>query len=244
MSNKEPHRYPSRVKKKKNRSNTILNGMIGLVFMLILITGAFIFLGNDKEKTKEPETVQISTETEEQTSEADNNTEGTNGAEKTNGTDEADNASENSGSEENTDVADEKEMDEENATEEKEQKEGTVIGGTITHKASNDPIVEETVINTSWEPVKTSQKGEHVSVYEKNSVDWKEKVNAISYATGLKEDNMYIMRLQNGGSPQKSIGVVQSKDQKEKYRVHLEWVDGKGWKPVKMDILKTLEGAY
>ncbi|TWT09064.1 YrrS family protein [Planomicrobium sp. CPCC 101079] len=242
MSNNEPSRYPSRLKKKKNRSNAILNGMIGLVFVLILITGAFIFLGNNKENAQELETVQITTESDEQASEEDS------------GTEEADAEKEATDPEQEQPESASEESEEENAVEndeneadknsETEQKEGTVIGGTITSKASNDPIVEETVINTSWEPVKTSQKGDHVSVYEKDSVDWKEKVSAISYATGLQEDNMYIMRIQNGGGPQKSIGVVQSKDQQEKYRVYLEWVDGKGWKPVKMDILNTLEGAY
>ncbi|TWT26217.1 DUF1510 family protein [Planomicrobium sp. CPCC 101110] len=241
MSNNEPPRYPSRLKKKKNRSNAILNGMIGLVFALILITGAFIFLGSGNEETQELETVQIKTESEEQASDTDNAAEEAN-ATAGNGEEQAqpDSAAEESDEGDSAENSG-KESDEETGAEEKE---GTVIGGTITSAASSDPIVEETVINTSWEPVKTSQKGDHVSVYEKDSVDWKEKVEAISYATGLKADNMYIMRIQNGGGPQKSIGVVQSKDQEEKYRVHLEWVDGKGWKPVKMDILKTLEGAY
>jgi hypothetical protein len=129
--------------------------------------------------------------------------------------------------------------------EEEKEKEGSVTkGGTITREDSSDPIVEETVINTSWEPVGTKQKGDHVSVYQKDSVDWNEKVNAVAYATGLDANNMYVMMIKNGGGPQKSIATVQSKDESEKYRVHMEWVDGEGWKPVKMDVLKTLEGAY
>jgi type IV secretory pathway VirB10-like protein len=246
MSN-EPERYPSRLKKKKkNRSNSILNIMIGLVFALILITGAFIFLGNDKESAQEPETVQITTETEEQASGSESSDEEADETEAAaNEADQPKNDSEDNEADADDEAkAAESDQKEEKQKEEK-QKEGKVtVGGTITREESNDPIVEETVINTSWEPVGTAQKGDHVSVYDKNSVDWKEKVAAISYATGLKEDNMYIMRLQNGGGPQKSIGVIQSKNQKEKYRVHLEWVDGEGWKPVKMDILKTLEGAY
>ncbi|MDN7240405.1 YrrS family protein [Planococcus sp. N028] len=240
MSTNDPQRYPSRLKKKKNRSNSILNGMIGLVFALIVITGAFIFLGDDNEKAQELETVQITTDSDEQASETDNGNEETNDADKA---EQSEDASGKAEDEEKAAEDKEKEADEEKDKEKDE--EGTVtVGGTITRAESKDPIVEETVINTSWEPVKTTQKGEHVSVYDKGSVDWKEKVKAITYATGLKEDNMYIMRLQNGGGPQKSVGVVQSKDQKEKYRVHLEWIDGEGWKPVKMDILKTLEGAY
>lgn len=238
MSNEEK-RYPSRLKK-KNRSNSILNMMIGLVFTLILITGAFIFLDNGDDSAQQPETVEIATDTEQQTSEEDSST-----------TEESVNEEENADSEAEAEEAQEQADKEDEASKEQEEskteetEEGTVtVGGTITREESNDPIVEETVINTSWEPVGTSQSGDHVSVYQKGSVDWNEKIQAISYATGLSEDNMYIMMIKNGGGPQKSIGVVQSKDESQKYRVHLEWVDSEGWKPVKMDVLKTLEGAY
>lgn len=238
MSNEEKP-YPSRLKK-KNRSNSILNMMIGLVFTLILITGAFIFLDNGEENAAEPEKVEIASDTEQQTSEEDTNaTEDETETDETTGTDtEADSETDAA-----TDDAEAEATEEDSKAEETE--EGTVtVGGKITREESNDPIVEETVINTSWEPVGTSQSGNHVSVYDKGSVDWNEKIKAISYATGLGEGNMYIMMIKNGGGPQKSIGVVQSKDQSQKYRVHLEWVDSEGWKPVKMDVLKTLDGAY
>ena len=75
-------------------------------------------------------------------------------------------------------------------------------------------------------------------------MDWTEKLNAIAYTTGLSADKMIVWRIQNGGDPQKSIGVVSSKNKKDKYRVYLQWVDGEGWKPEKMETLKTLDGAY
>lgn len=225
----EQRPYPSRLNKRnRNRSNSILNMMIGLVFALILITGAFIFLDGGNDETHQPESVQIASGSEEQTNPVDN------GEENNTGTSENDAESQvdplqDSASEEQTDT---------------NEAEDVTVGGTITREESKDPIVEETVINTSWEPIGTSQTGKHVSVYEKGTVDWQEKVSAISYATGLAEDDMYVMMIQNGGGPQKSIGTVTSKDQSKKYRVHLEWVDGEGWKPTKMDVLRTLEGAY
>lgn len=231
MANEEK-RYPSRLNNKKNRSNSILNMMIGLVFTLILITAGFIFLDSGEESVQEPESVKIASESEEQLPAED--PEGGEEAPAEDGSDQTEEADKN----------EEAPADEEEEPAE-ETKEGTVtVGGTITREDSSDPIVEETVINTSWEPVGTTQKGEHVSVYQKGSPDWNEKIKAISYATGLAEDNMYIMMVKNGGGPQKSIGVVQSKDESQKYRVHLEWIDGKGWAPVKMDVLKTLKGAY
>lgn len=243
--------YPSRVNKKKSSSTTnkMLNVMIGLVFALILIVGAFIFLGqNDgSENTQEPESVQISTETDNEASEEDNGEEQAESTEETTKDEEAsDEEQKDEESQEPTDAEKDKEEDKDKEAEKDKEKaeEGTVTGGTITRQESNDPIVKETIINTSWEPVGTKQSGEHVSVYDTNSVDWQEKIDAITYATGLAEKDMYIMHIGNGGSPQKSIGTVQSKDMSKKYRVHLEWVEKGGWKPVKMDILNTVEGAY
>lgn len=242
MSNEEKQ-YPSRLKKKKNRSNSILNIMIGLVFALILIIGVSMLFSGGDDQAQDPEAVTISPETEDQTSGS--------------GDSEGESADTEEQPEEDAEASDEEKAAAEKAEEEKaekeaeeakkaeEEKEGSVTkGGTITREDSSDPIVEETVINTSWEPVGTKQKGDHVSVYQKDSVDWNEKVNAVSYATGLDANNMYVMMIKNGGGPQKSIATVQSKDESEKYRVHMEWVDGEGWKPVKMDVLKTLEGAY
>lgn len=223
MANQEK-RYPSRMNK-KNRSNSVLNMMIGLVFTLILITAAFIFLDKEEGSIEQPESVKIAPDTE-QASEED-------GAAEEPQDDSAD-----------AKDSEEPEVSEEAPAEPEETEEGTVTGGTITKEDSNDPIVEETIVNTSWEPVGTSQKGDHVSVYQKGSADWNEKIKAISYATGLAEDDMYVMMIKNGGGPQKSIGVVQSKDQSKKYRVHMQWVDGEGWNPVKLDVLKTLKGAY
>ncbi|ALS78935.1 DUF1510 family protein [Planococcus kocurii] len=223
--NNEEKPYPSRLKKKKNRSNSILNILIGLVFALILIIGVSMLFGGGNEQAQDPDQVASSPEIDEQTS----------GTEDSEGTEET--AKEKEAAEKEKEAA-------KKAEEEKEKEESAIKGGTITREDSSDPIVEETVINTSWEPIGTKQKGDHVSVYQKNSADWNEKVQAVSYATGLDPNNMYVMMIKNGGGPQKSIATVQSKDESEKYRVHMEWVDGEGWKPVKMDVLKTLKGAY
>ncbi|MFD1030546.1 YrrS family protein [Metaplanococcus flavidus] len=249
--------YPSRVNKKNQSStNSMLNVMIGLVFALILIVGAFIFLGqmDDTDNAQEPESVQISTDTDDEASDgiSDEEEQTDNTEDQTESPEQEDQASEDEQSdepaEEESEPATEDEENEEDkdteTAEENDEEQGSVTGGTITRQESNDPVVKESIINTSWEPVGTSQSGDHVSVYDTNSVDWQEKVKAITYATGLAEDEMYIMHIGNGGGPQKSVGTVQSKDKSKKYRVHLEWVETEGWKPVKMDILNTVEGAY
>lgn len=246
MTNEEKP-YPSRLKKKKNRSNSILNIMIGLVFALILIIGVSMLFSGGDDQAQDPEAVTISPETEDQTSGAGDSEDGSAGPEEEPEEDAEASDEEKAAEKKAAEEKAEKEKAEKEAAEKKaeEEKEGTVTkGGTITREDSSDPIVEESVINTSWEPVGTKQKGDHVSVYQKDSVDWNEKVSAVAYATGLDANNMYVMMIKNGGGPQKSIATVQSKDESEKYRVHMEWVDGKGWKPVKLDVLKTLEGAY
>src|SRR5699024_3718415 len=105
-------------------------------------------------------------------------------------------------------------------------------------KETSSDSGKKAIVNPDWKPVGTKQTGEHVSKYDGQSDDWNEKKKAISYATGLSEDQLYFDRIQNGGSPQKSEGIVRSKDNSKKYKVYLEWVDGQGWKPVKMDVLK------
>ena len=116
--------------------------------------------------------------------------------------------------------------------------------GVITYKSPDDKVIAETIIDTGWEPIGTKQSGEHVSLYDGKSDDWHEKIEAISYATGLPKDDMIILKVKNGGNPQKSVGIVSSKDGTGKYRVYLDWVDDKGWQPVKMDILITLDFDY
>ena len=231
MANEEKP-YPSRLNKNKNnknRSNSILNIMIALVFTLVVIIGATLLFGGGDSAN--PESSETAPETESQTS-GDDDTQVT--------AEENDlEAKEKAEEEAKAEEAAKKEAEEKEKEEEEETK-----GGTITREESNDPIVSETIVNTSWEPIGTSQTGDHVSSYQKNSVDWNEKIEAVTYATGLSQNDMYVMMVQNGGGPQKSIATVQSKDQSEKYRVYLEWVDGEGWKPEKMDVLKTLDGAY
>ncbi len=244
-------RYTSRSNRpnKPNRTNKILNALIGLVIVLIVITGGIIFLGNDEAdqaNSKDSES-QVSKVQDESTPgatgvpEADDPTEDVGSKEIESDEEDAEKAKEDEAK------AEEAAKAKEEAAKEKEKettKEDSATGGTVTSTPTDDPIVAERVVNTAWKPVGTSQTGEHASVYSEGHVDWNEKINAIAYTTGLSADNMIVWIIQNGGGPQKSIGVVSSKNKEEKYRVYLQWVDGQGWKPEKMETLKTLDGAY
>ncbi|WP_075618153.1 YrrS family protein [Paenisporosarcina indica] len=228
-------RYTSRSNRpKKPNMNKLLNILIGVVVILIVITAGIIFFGNDEKEQAESknntEETALKNESTENDSESAQDTDTESKPE--------------IGSEEIASEDENAEGTTEDESEEESSEEGSTTGGSVTSSPSDDPVVSDTIANTAWEPVGTSQTGEHVSIYSKNHVDWNEKVKALAYATGLSSDNMIVWHLGNGGSPQKSIGTVSSKNKEEKYRVYLHWVDGEGWRPEKMDTLKTLDGAY
>jgi flagellar basal body-associated protein FliL len=235
MAEREPDF--SRVERKKGRNrNKVLNIMIAVVVLLIVIASASIFLGNgnddsagDKEPGNTGETANDVTLNDEESDDGQD--------------DDRDKAVEdgNSATDENKSNP---ESTKENGKAEETNKENSEESGSINYVSSDDDIIAETVIDTAWKPVGTTQTGEHVSLYDGVSADWNEKKQALSYATGLPQDSMIFLKIKNGGDPQKSIGIVSSRDSVQKYRVYLEWVDGEGWKPVKMDKLTTLDFEY
>lgn len=210
---------------KKKRANLLINSLLGIVGLLIIITLVNLLSSNDQETASDTESQQTQ---EQQPAEDEGQQEV-----------ESEDLAESESTEE--DQAEETEVQETEASD-TEASEGADKEETedITTQPSDDPKVKETIINNAWQPIGTSQTGNHVSSYEKGTADWNEKLQALQYATGLSPDNMITIFLGNGGSPQKAIGTVTSNDQSEKYRVYLEWVDGEGWKPTKMDVLNEL----
>jgi cytoskeletal protein RodZ len=119
--------------------------------------------------------------------------------------------------EENTDASEESDKEETETNEEEEAQSESPEGG-----GPEGP----------WEPIGTSQTEPHQKSYDDQSQDWKEMVQALSYATNIPEDEMTIFWLGNGGGPELSKGTVQSKVEKVKYDVELQWIPEKGWQPI------------
>ncbi len=204
-------------KTKRKKSNVILNVLIGIVLLLIIVVVWNIVNDDENNSGSQLETTKPETEKEDlELVEEDKLT-----------TEEIEEETE-------TDSSSEAQEDAE------ETPETALTEELITTEESTDPNVLSVEIDNNWQPIGTSQSGEHVSSYDRNSIDWKEKEQALAYATKLDPSNMIINFLGNGGSPQKSVGTVTSKDQKEIYRVYLEWIEGQGWKPMKKEILKSL----
>lgn len=233
----------SRVNRKKmrNRSNRLLNIMIGLVVLLILIVGTSIIVGNNDDEGKEnaseekvlDETGSSADEPQQEEDDSISDSEEEEGSNQ-HGDAEGDDAGESSVPSKEADGT----ADSEDGAKDDEKP------GIVTSVPDNDEIIKETVINPAWQPIGTDQTGEHVSKYEAESIDYIEKKKAIAYATGFSEDELFYKRVKNGGGPQNSIGIVTTKDGSKIFRVYIEWVDGKGWKPVSMDVLKTLDFEY
>lgn len=206
--------------KKKQKKDRILNGLIIFVLILIFIVARNIFFGNGSEKASNVEQTENPTE---QIAEEEEKGENTPRAEEQDGTD--------------GDKEDEQEENEASNGNEEHSPEGEEV---VTEGGSS-PNVIKTIVNPAWEPVGTEQTGEHSNNYDMNGIDWKEMVKAISYAIGLDEQEFKIYWLGNNGH-NKSVGTVYNvNDKDEIYRVYIEWVDGKGWKPTKVEMLAKLE---
>jgi cytoskeletal protein RodZ len=220
MMQDDYHQSRFNQRSKRRKTNLILNGLIGIVLVLIIVVSGVIFWGNDDKATtvkEQEQSVEASNEANEGEESSKEETEGSDSE-----TDEEDSSTESSSSNE--------ESSEEASSSDNEE--------AIVTEGGADSNVVRTIVNPNWEPIGTSQTGEHTNVY--SGVDWDEMVSAIEYATGLSEDNMTIKFLGNDGH-NKSKGTVFSKDRTQIYRVSIEWVDGQGWKPTLVEELASIE---
>ncbi|MER1986062.1 MAG: YrrS family protein [Solibacillus sp.] len=109
---------------------------------------------------------------------------------------------------------------------------------------TDDPVVEEIQTNEAWSVHPTEQTGPHTSTFQKGHIDYEEKLAAIFSVTDLVQEESFVKSVKNNGSASSAIAVVTSKDGSKMYRVSIEWIGETGWKPVKLEVLKTLAGAY
>ncbi|MBN8200638.1 YrrS family protein [Bacillus sp. NTK034] len=221
--NSRESRFGKREKRKK--TNVILNSLIALVIILIIFVSAKIFFGgnNDQALPADEQTASENNSKQNEKSEDNQNKE----------------AEEDKDNVDKDSEEDEKEAEENEADENEEEEESDEAKEQVVTEGGSAPDVEKTIENPAWKPVGTSQSGEHTAVYDQNSADWQEMLNAITYATGVDQGNMTVWFLGNNG-PNSSVGTISTKDQSEKYRVYIDWVDGEGWKPSKVEVLNEI----
>ncbi|RID85223.1 DUF1510 family protein [Peribacillus asahii] len=202
---------------KKRKINKFYNIAITIVSLLIVIVAITIFTNNDVEPvSKEQEKTTPKEEVKESKSEPESKDKEKDETEEAVTEEEAEEAEEESESEE-------------------EQADGVKLEQI---EGSGDANVLNTYTSEDWQPVGTEQTGPHTTSFEKGSKDWNEMTKAIAYGAGLDEGSMRLWWLKNGGSPTTAIGTVSEGDNPQAYRVYIEWVDGAGWKPVKVEELK------
>ncbi|MGE7587327.1 YrrS family protein [Peribacillus sp. NPDC101480] len=221
----------------KRKVNKIYNIAITIVSILIVIVAVTIFLSDDGTETKKATTEP------KQIADTDSGKVADKPAGKKEETD----------SEKEDAVGDSEATTEEDAEEDskatEEDSEEKAEDGADPEKAGDADLVEvegsgdgnvaATYKSEGWKPVGTEQSGEHTTRFDKGSVDWNEMSKAIASGAGIDEGSMKLWWLQNGGSSNTAIGTVSEGDNPKTFRVYIEWVDGSGWKPVKVEELKT-----
>ncbi|WP_336864775.1 YrrS family protein [Peribacillus frigoritolerans] len=221
----------------KRKVNKIYNIAITIVSILIVIVAVSIFLSDDgtdsKKATTEPKQV---AETEK-----GKVVDKPSGKEEETDSEKEDAVGDSEATEEDAEKEDSKatEEDAEEKAEDDANPEKAGDAELVEVEGSGDGNVASTYTSESWKPVGTEQSGEHTTSFEKGSVDWNEMSKAIASGAGIDEGSMKLWWLQNGGSPTTAIGTVSEGDNPKTFRVYIEWVDGSGWKPVKVEELKT-----
>ena len=196
---------------KKKKANTVLNILIGAVFVAIIFLGSQLFFGkgnNTEQASTEQEPTKIETEVEENEEENVEPTE---------------------------EPKEEEALPEEDVTEDPVEEEPVAEEENVVEENTTDAQVKQVITNSSWAPVGTTQSEPHTSVYDSSHVDWAEKIKAINYALGKSESDYTLWFLGNGGDAHSAIARVTVKGTSEHYRVYLQWVTNQGWKPVKME---------
>lgn len=201
----------------------VLNILIGIVVVLILVVASSLLIFNrpPKDVANEPSKTAPASSENKQNSEEDVKDQ------KKDTSDDADAKKDDS--------SDKK--DDTKKTDEEEPNKDALKDATETDGGKTSDV-DKTYENDNWEPVGTEQSGSHTATYDANSKDWKEMIKAMSYATGISEDQMTVIWLGNNGGPQDAKGTIRDKSTGERYRVEITWVDEKGWKPVKVEKLK------
>ncbi|MFS0765053.1 YrrS family protein [Peribacillus phoenicis] len=220
----------------KRKVNKIYNIAITIVSILIVIVAVTIFLSDDGTETKKATTEP------KQIADTDSGKVADKPAGKKEETDsEKEDAVGDSEAKEEDSEEDSKatEEDSEEKAEDGADPEKAGDAELVEVEGSGDGNVAATYTSEGWEPVGTEQSGEHTTSFDKDSVDWNEMSKAIATGAGIDEGSMRIWWLQNGGSPNTAIGTVSEGDSPKTFRVYIEWVDGSGWKPVKVEELKT-----
>jgi cytoskeletal protein RodZ len=204
----------SNYRAKRKKTNLVLNGLIGIVILLIAVVSFSIFSGNDKTSAKKD--VQTA---------AEKTQSGKQSAPKI---------------KEDTKASTEKtstKNSSNNDSVKKNQESDTARSSTQDNQTNSDQL--QTVDSPDSSTTTTApagSSGQHVTSYDSSSQDWQEMLQTMSSATGIDQGNMTVWFLGSDRStPGGSVGTISAKDNKgQKYKVYLQW-DGQGYKATRVE---------
>ncbi|QSS99045.1 DUF1510 family protein [Pontibacillus sp. ALD_SL1] len=129
------------------------------------------------------------------------------------------------------------------STEDSEEQEGTEEETVDSDEYIEIPSVtkEDNVIEVyqdKWQAIQTEQEGKHVATFDDTTQDWNEMLDSIYLGSGLSKDNSTLWMVHNGGDNQTAVATISDKADQKTYRVYTAWVEGKGWKPMKVEVIK------
>ncbi|MEI4620177.1 DUF1510 family protein [Bacillus pfraonensis] len=107
----------------------------------------------------------------------------------------------------------------------------------VTNKNQLDKNTDQTEQNKQWEPIGTEQGTKPAMQFKEGTTDWNEMKKAISYAVNVPESQLIYDFIGNNGT-NKAYGNVRDKQSNKKYKVYIDWVENKGWKPVSVQAIK------
>ncbi|MFF2497458.1 YrrS family protein [Peribacillus sp. NPDC058075] len=221
----------------KRKVNKIYNIAITIVSILIVIVAVTIFLSDDGTETKKATTEpkQIADTDSGKVADKPAGKKEETDSEKEDAVGDSEATTEEDAEEDSKATVE----DSEEKAEDGEDPEKAGEADLVEVEGSSDGNVAATYKSEGWKPVGTEQSGKHTTSFDKGSVDWNEMSKALASGAGIDEGSMKLWWLQNGGSPNTAIGTVSEGDNPKTFRVYIEWVDGSGWKPVKVEELKT-----
>ncbi len=216
------------MKTKKRKINRIYNILLGIVIVLIFIVGGSIFLGgSNEEASTADDKKKAESETEEKSTKQETAT-----------TTVEEEETESTESETDSDSETEETATETEEVAEEETDLSTTDPNAKVEVEGSGDNVRTAYTNDSWKPVGTAQTGEHSADFTKDGTDWTEMEKAIMYGAGQTEGSYTLWWLQKGENPtSQAIGTISPKDNSVTYRVYIDWIDGQGWKPTKVEEL-------
>ncbi|WP_085523278.1 YrrS family protein [Tuberibacillus sp. Marseille-P3662] len=232
--------YKSRTSKQKGeRADRVLNWAIGIVAVLILVVGGFIFmsitqLGSGDKQADTPENQQEST--------SNNDGDGTGAT--TSDDEEASNSDDNISQDETSDTT----KDDSEASDSKNSESDDETHSTEQDTPSDGYIASdgEPHMDGPWNSIGTKQEGSHELSFDEGSTDWNERLKVLTYVTGItpSERTLWYMGNMNGTI----YGVVSKNGNRQNlYVVTMEWVDQQGWKPTSVKTMthdKAVQEGY